>query len=58
MLQDLRARRPTEIDALCAAVVDLAAPVGIPTPVNAALATLIRAAERSNPRDSAAPGPA
>ena len=42
MLQDLRAGRPTEIDALCGAVVRLGAGAGVPTPVNAALATLIR----------------
>jgi len=45
MLQDLRAGRPTEIDALCGAVVGLGRAAGIATPVNAALATLIRAIE-------------
>lgn len=45
MLQDLRAGRATEIDALCGAVCDLAEQHGIETPVNAALATLVRAAE-------------
>lgn len=43
MLQDLRAGRPTEIDALCGAVARLGAGAGVPTPVNDALATLIRA---------------
>jgi 2-dehydropantoate 2-reductase len=43
MLQDLRAGRRSEIDALCGAVVELAAAAGIEAPVNAALATLIRA---------------
>lgn len=43
MLQDLRAGRPTEIDALNGAVVDLGRDAGVPTPVNAALATLVRA---------------
>jgi 2-dehydropantoate 2-reductase len=43
MLQDLRAGRPTEIDALSGAIVELGREAGAPTPVNAALATLIRA---------------
>lgn len=45
MLQDLRAGRPTEIDALCGAVVALAREVGVDVPVNASLLALIRAAE-------------
>ena len=45
MLQDLRAGRRTEIDALSGAVAKLAAEHGVPAPVNDALATLIRAAE-------------
>jgi len=44
MLQDLRAGRRTEIDALNGAVAALAAQHAVPTPVNGALATLIRAA--------------
>lgn len=47
MLQDLRARRPTEIDALCGAVVELASQAGVDAPVNAALASLVRAREQS-----------
>ena len=43
MLQDLRAGRPTEIDALCGAVVELGARSDVPVPVNDALATLVRA---------------
>jgi 2-dehydropantoate 2-reductase len=45
MLQDLRAGRRTEIDALCGAVVRLGRSAGVEAPVNAALATLIRAIE-------------
>jgi 2-dehydropantoate 2-reductase len=51
MLQDLRAGRPTEIDALCGAVAALGVESGIPAPVNDALATLVRAL---NPRDTLA----
>ncbi len=47
MLQDLKAQRPTEIDALNGAVVRMAESVGVPAPVNASLTTLIRAAESS-----------
>ena len=43
MLQDLRAKRPTEIDALCGAVARLGAEAGVPTPVNTALRDLVRA---------------
>lgn len=46
MLQDLRAGRPTEIEALCGAVERLGAEVGVATPVVSALATLVRTAER------------
>ncbi len=42
MLQDLRAGRPTEIDALNGAVARLGQNAGVATPVNAALATLVR----------------
>ncbi len=45
MLQDLRAGRPTEIEALCGAVESLAREVGVETPVVAALAALVRTAE-------------
>jgi len=43
MLQDLRAGRPTEIDALCGAVARLGGECGVAVPVNDALATLVRA---------------
>ena len=46
MLQDLRALRPTEIDALCGEVVKLGHQHGVETPVNEALRTLITAREK------------
>ena len=46
MLQDLRARRPSEIEALNGAVERLGRELGVDTPVVSALATLVRAAER------------
>ena len=45
MLQDLRAGRPTEIEALCGAVERLAGELGVETPVVSALAILVRAAQ-------------
>jgi 2-dehydropantoate 2-reductase len=45
MLQDLRAQKPTEIEALCGAVERLGQAKGIETPVVSALATLVRIAE-------------
>lgn len=45
MLQDLRAGRPTEIEALCGAVEKLGAGLAVSTPVVSALATLVRSAE-------------
>jgi len=45
MLQDLRAGKPTEIDALCGAVERLGLEHGVATPVVSALAALVRAAE-------------
>jgi len=46
MLQDLRAQRPTEIEALSGAVEQLASEHEIATPVVSALAELVRVAER------------
>lgn len=46
MLQDVRRQVPTEIDAICCAVVQHGAQLNIPTPVNAALSHLIRAKEQ------------
>ncbi|HEV3410333.1 MAG TPA: 2-dehydropantoate 2-reductase [Chthoniobacterales bacterium] len=45
MLQDLRHRRPTEIDYLNGAIVRLAPKHGIETPVNASLTNIIKAME-------------
>jgi len=50
MLQDLRAGRRTEIDALSGAIVRLGREHGISTPANDALATLIRAQDGSADR--------
>jgi 2-dehydropantoate 2-reductase len=47
MLQDLRAGRTTEIEALCGAVERLAIDHDISTPVVSALAALVRVAERN-----------
>jgi 2-dehydropantoate 2-reductase len=52
MLQDLRAQRPTEIEALCGAVEHLASEHEIATPVVSALAELVRVAERSAARSA------
>jgi 2-dehydropantoate 2-reductase len=46
MLQDVRRQVPTEIDAICGAVVRYGARLHVPTPVNALLFDLIRAQER------------
>jgi 2-dehydropantoate 2-reductase len=46
MLQDIERGRPTEIDALCGAVVRAGATVGVATPVNSTLLRLVRAKER------------
>ena len=45
MLQDIRAGRRTEIDAITGAVVALAARHGVAAPVNESLLTLVRALE-------------
>ena len=47
MLQDVLAHRPTEIGTLNEALVAQARACGVPAPVNAAVADLIRGAERS-----------
>lgn len=47
MLQDVRAGRRTEIDALCGEVARRGARRGVPTPVNEALTVLVRALEES-----------
>lgn len=48
MLQDLLAKRKTEVDALNGAVVRAANKAGVPVPLNETLATLIRLAELSH----------
>lgn len=48
MLQDLRAGRRTEIEALCGAVERLGRDVEVATPVVSSLAALVRAAERGS----------
>lgn len=50
MLQDLEARRRSEIDVLNGAVPRLAEEVGLPAPINFAISSLIRAREASFPR--------
>lgn len=47
MLQSIRRGRTTEVDAINGAVVALGAQHGVPTPVNAALVTLVHGVERS-----------
>jgi len=51
MLQDLLSGRRTEVDALNGAVVDIAKRIGVETPLNDTLATLLRLAELSHKRN-------
>jgi 2-dehydropantoate 2-reductase len=54
MLEDVEARRPTEIDHITGALVREAARVGVPVPLHTALLRLVRAKEASwNPIDPA-----
>jgi 2-dehydropantoate 2-reductase len=53
MLQDLRAGRRTEIDAICGAVCELGMTHGVATPIDAALVTLVHAAETSREQPGA-----
>ena len=50
MLQDVRAGRRTEIDALCGEIVRRGETVGVPTPTNRVLHSLIRAIEQRSTR--------
>jgi 2-dehydropantoate 2-reductase len=50
MLQDVEARRKTEVEAFAGKVVELGGRAGVPTPVNALLLDLIRAIEKGYPR--------
>ena len=47
MLQDVEARRLTEIDTICGAVVREAERLGVPVPLNRAMVGLVHALERS-----------
>ena len=50
MLQDVEKGRPTEIDALCGAVVRAGRRVGVPTPVNQMLLERVQAIDAALPR--------
>lgn len=43
MLQDVQRRAPTEIDAICGAIVQAGEQTGVPTPINRTLLSLIKA---------------
>jgi len=43
MLQDIQRRAPTEIDAICGAIVQAGEEVGVPVPVNRTLLHLVKA---------------
>jgi 2-dehydropantoate 2-reductase len=45
MLQDVLGKRPTEIDAINGQIVEQGQALGVPTPINAALTSLVRAIE-------------
>ncbi len=47
MLQDVRARRATEIDTLNGGIVAAGFELGVPTPLNAAITALVQGLERS-----------
>jgi 2-dehydropantoate 2-reductase len=47
MLQDVEARRPTEIDYLNGGIVRFGRELGVPTPLNEAVAALVKGMERS-----------
>ena len=52
MLQDILRGAPTEIDAICGAVVHEGEQLGIPTPINATLYRLVKALEAANAGDA------
>ena len=54
MLQDVLGQRPTEIEAINGKVVELGQALGLPTPVNALLTTLMRAIEKNYTAEAAA----
>jgi 2-dehydropantoate 2-reductase len=43
MFQDIKRHAPTEIDAICGAIIKAGAKVGVPTPINQTLFDLIKA---------------
>ncbi len=45
MLQDVQRHAPTEVDAICGAIVTAGEQTGVPTPVNRTLWQLIKALE-------------
>jgi 2-dehydropantoate 2-reductase len=47
MLQDVEARRPTEVDYLNGGIVRFGADGGVPTPLNAAIQALVKGVEAS-----------
>lgn len=55
MLQDVKARRRTEIDALAGAVCERAAEVGVATPITQVLADLVRLVETRGSAQAVAP---
>lgn len=54
MLEDVLARRPTEVDAISGALVAEGERLGVPTPLNAAVRRLVRGKEMSWRRDTGA----
>jgi 2-dehydropantoate 2-reductase len=53
MLQDVLGQRPTEIDAINGRIVEQGQALGISTPVNALLTSLMRAIEKNYTAESA-----
>ena len=53
MLQDVLGQRPTEIDAINGKIVEQGQALGIPTPVNALLTTLLRAIQQNYTAETA-----
>jgi 2-dehydropantoate 2-reductase len=53
MLEDVEARRPTEVDQISGALVREADRLGIPVPLHATLYRLVKAKEASWPTDEA-----
>jgi 2-dehydropantoate 2-reductase len=48
MLQDVQRGAPTEIDAICGAIVSAGEQTGVPTPVNRTLWQLVKALEKNS----------